>query len=62
LQRFPNDELAIDKLYAALLARADEQVEQNAVEDAVALLARAEDLLPGRAEAYLAQLELTSRQ
>jgi hypothetical protein len=59
LVRFPDDSSAKEKLYAALVSRADQLVEQGAAAEAAAQLVRAERILPERLEATVALSNLT---
>ena len=59
LAQFPDDQTAREKMYAALLARADDQARAGQTDAAVVDLTRAQKLLPERGEAGAALARLT---
>ena len=59
LQQYPDQQAAIDKLYAALVEYGGELIESGSTNDGIAPLERARALAPGRQEAQDALLALT---
>jgi hypothetical protein len=57
--RFPNDPTARDKLYAALVAQAQDLADSDQLDAAAEALSRAQTLLPERSEANAALARLT---